>query len=543
MSSNLEIECPKCGEHFELTEALAAPLLDAERKKVDTEVVRRVQAERAAIAKQAAAEAGVELGAKLQASQAALAERDAKLRQAQEVELTLRRDREALEQAQREMELTVQRRVDEEKAIAAKQAVADVERDFEAKLSAAQASIASMDAKLEVAQKSELALRRDREALEQAKREMELTVQRRVDEEKANAAKQAVAEVQRDFETKLSAAQASIAAKDAKLEVAAQAELHALQAKQEAEEAMRQAELTVARRLDEERAKVREQAVHERDEEYRLKIGDKDKQLMDLRLQIEDLRRKGDSTSQQLVGDVQELDLFDVLRATFPGDDIQRVKKGQNGADILHIVCNRLGQPCGKILWESKRTKNWSDGWLGKLREDQRAEKADLAALMTETLPDGVQHFDTIENIWVTGVRTVVPVAKALREAIVETANARRAAAGAGTTKDLMYGYLTGTEFRQRVRGAIDPIIEMQSDLDSERRAITKRWSAREKQLNRVMHSMAGMYGDLQGIAGSSLPDVEGLALLGVDEPEKEPKLSVVNSDLMAVAGYENGQE
>jgi len=543
MTSNFEIECPHCKGHFELTEALAAPLLDAERKKVEAEVERRVQAERAAISKQATAQAEAELGAKLQASQVALADRDAKLRLAQEAELVLRRDREALEQAKQEMELTIQRRVDAEKAKAADQATAQVTLDFELKLMEAQASIEEKEVKLQAAQVAEMALRRDREALEQAKREMELTVQRRVDDEKANAAKQAVAHASRDFEAKLSAAQATIVEKDAKLEAAAQAELSALQAKQEAEEAKRQVELTVARRLDEERAKVREQATLERDDEFRLKIGEKDKQLTDLRQQIEELRRRGDSASQQLVGDVQELDLYDVLQTTFPFDDIQRVKKGQSGADILHTVCNRVGQPCGKILWESKRTKTWSDGWLGKLREDQRAGKADLAALVTETMPGGVEHFDTIENIWVTGVRTVLPVAKALREAIMETANARRAAAGAGTMKDLVYGYLTGTEFRQRVRGALDPIIEMQTDLESERRAITKRWSAREKQLDRMMSSMAGMYGDLQGIAGSSLPDVEGLALLGIDEPVEKPKLSVVNSDLTLPLGFEGGQE
>lgn len=543
MTSNFEIECPHCKEHFELNEALAAPFLDQERKKADAEVLRRVEAERAAIAEQALKQAEQALGAKLKASEVALAERDAKLREAQAAELALRQEREALERAKREVELTVQRRVDAEKAKAVAEAAAQVERDFESKLTEAKAAVEEKDAKLKAAQEAELALRREREALEQAKREIELTVQRRVDEEKEKAAQLAADQVARDFGAKLQAAQLAIAEKDAKLEAAAEAELSALKAKQEAEEAKRQVELTVARRLDEERAKVHEQAVRERDDEYRLKLTEKDKQLNDLRLQIEELRRKGESASQQLVGDVQEMDLLDVLRSAFPVDHIERVGKGQNGADIIHTVCNRVGQPCGKILWESKRTKNWSGAWLGKLREDQRAAKAEFAALVSETLPDGVQQFDNIEEVWVTGMPAALPLAKVLRQGVIETSNARRAAAGAGTMKDQIYGYLTGPEFRARVRGTIEPVVEMKTSLDSERRAITKHWSAREKQIERVLNSMSGMYGDLQGIAGSSLPDVDELTLLGGEEAVEKPKLSVVNSDMTLPLGIEDSQE
>jgi hypothetical protein len=370
---------------------------------------------------------------------------------------------------------------------------------------------------------------------------MELTVQRRVDAEKAKAVQEASAQTAHVFEAKLNAAEAAIAAKDAKLEAAHKAELEALKAKQEAEEAKHQAELTVARRMDEERAKVRNQAYQERDDEFRLKLGEKDKQLSDLRLQIEDLRRKGDSASQQLVGDVQELDLLDVLKSTFPGDDIQRIKKGQSGADIMHTVHDRLGQPCGKILWESKRTKTWSDGWLSKLRDDQRSANADVAALVSETLPETMQHFDAIEGVWVTGVQTVQPMAKVLRDGVIEIAKARRSAATAGTTKEMMFDYLIGNQFRQRVQGTIEPIIEMKAVLDTERRVMNKHWSAREKQLDRMMQSMSGMYGDLQGIAGRALPDIEGLVLdVGVEGSDK-PKLVAVSSNAKGVSNLELG--
>lgn len=297
------------------------------------------------------------------------------------------------------------------------------------------------------------------------------------------------------------------------------------------EEAQRQTELTVLRRMDEERVKVREETQRQRDDEHRLKLGEKDKQLNDMRLQIEELRRKGESTSQQLVGDVLEMDLLDVLKNAFPGDEFERVKKGQSGADLLQTVRSRSGLACGKILWETKHTKTWSNSWLSKLRDDQREQKADVAALMTETLPDGVRNIEMVEEVWVTGIPTVVGLAMVLRKGLIETANARRAAAGTGTIKDLAYSYLTGQEFRQRVRGALEPIVDLRADLEKEKRSTIRQWGAREKQLDRFMTSMAGMYGDLQGIVGPSLPAVEELALLEAEDSADKPKLSVVKPD------------
>lgn len=511
--SQLTVECPHCHQPFELTEALAAPLLEAERKRVDDDITKRVAAEREAAAKQAKASAEADYQKKLKATEATIAEKDAKLRAAQDAELAARKEREQLEQARRELDLTVQRRVDEAKALAAKQGAEQAAREFQLRLQAAETSLADKDAKLRAAQEAELLARKEREQLAQARQELDLTVQRRVDEAKEAAAKQAAEEAARQYKVKLQTVEASLAEKDAKLKAAETAELEARKLRQEAEEAKRQAELTVARRMDEERAKVREEAYRDRDSEHRLKLLEKDKQLNDMRQQIEELRRKGQTTSQQLAGDVLELDLLDVLRDAFPTDEFERIKKGQSGADILQTVRSRAGQVCGRILWESKRTKNWSHGWLAKLRDDQRAIKADLAALVSESLPEGVEHFDLVDNVWVTGIATAVDMAKAIRQGLVDVAHARRAVMGAETKKDVAYGYLTGPEFRQRVRGAIEPIIEMRADLEREKRSMNKQWSAREKQIERAAMSLAGMYGDLQGIVGASLPTVEGLSL------------------------------
>ncbi len=515
--AELSIDCPHCGKPVELSaairDALAAPLLDAERKKVDEEVTRRVAAEGADIAKKAAEAAGLAMAAKLRAAEALAAEKDSKLLAAQKAELEVRRERERLAEEKRQMDLTVQRRVDDEVKRAAAAAI-------------------EKDAKLAEAQKVELEARQERERLMEEKRQFDLLVRRSVDEQVATAAAKAAEAATQELSTKLAAAQSLAMDRDAKLAEVQQRELAALKAKQEAEDAKRETELQVARQLDAERAKIRDEALRQRDDEYRLKMAEKDQQITAMQQKLEEARRKGDNASQQLTGEVMETDLCDNLAAAFPNDGFERVKKGHAGGDVLQTVRNRLGHVCGKILWESKRTKNWSDAWLTKLRDDQREANADVASLMSETLPDGMRHFELRENVWVTGVPTVIAMAAALRQGLIETANARRAAAGADSAKDHAYSYLTGTTFRQRVRGALEPISQMREDHELEKRMTLKRWGAREKQLDRFMSAMLGMYGDLQGLVGPALPDVEGLMLPEPDEAAEKPKLTVVNSDL-----------
>jgi hypothetical protein len=166
---------------------------------------------------------------------------------------------------------------------------------------------------------------------------------------------------------------------------------------------------------------------------------------------------------------------------------------------------------CGTILWESKRTKNWSDGWLVKLRDDQRAAKADLAVIVTQALPKGVETFGHVDGVWVTGTRTFLPLAVALRHTLLELALARQAGEGQQTKMELVYRYLTGPRFRQRVTAIIEKFEEMSADLVKERATMTKLWARREMQIQAVLAATAGMYGDLQGIAGQAIETIESL--------------------------------
>ncbi len=383
------------------------------------------------------------------------------------------------------------------------------------------------DTELLRAKETEVASLKAIQQADEAKRNVDLEVARRAGAEAEAAAVKARAETAKQFGARLQAAEAALADTDAKRKTAEDAELAALTAKREAEEMKRTAELAIARRLDEERAKVRDQAIRERDEEHRLKVADKDKQLADLKTRVDELQRRTEQGSPQLVGEVLEVDLLDVLTAAFPIDRFERVGKGQRGADVKQSVIGSGGLAAGTVLWEAKRTKTWSDGWLPKLRENQRVAKADVAAIVSETLPPNVMSFDFIDGVWASGFTTAVPLAAALRQGLIETARARRAAAGADQTKDLAYNYLMGTEFRRRVTGLLEPVIEMRAGLEAEQRSMTRQWSQRGKQIERIALGVAGVYGDLQGILGPNLPQVEGLALptAETDEAPATPRL------------------
>lgn len=288
------------------------------------------------------------------------------------------------------------------------------------------------------------------------------------------------------------------------------------------DDARREIDLTIEQKVQESLGEVRAKAKLEVEEGLKLKLAEKDQQLISMARQIEELRRRSEQGSQQLQGEVQELELESLLRSRFPYDIIEPVPKGEFGGDVIQRVIGPNGSQCGSILWETKRTKNWSEGWLGKLREDQRSAKADVALLLTHALPSGLENFDLVDGVWVTDVRCALPVATALRQSLIEIAGARSATDGQQTKMELIYNYLTGPRFRQRVEAIVEKFSDMQSDLDRERNAIRKMWAKREMQIQGVIESTVGMYGDLQGIAGKSLQEIDGLDTHLLDAPTSD---------------------
>ncbi len=297
------------------------------------------------------------------------------------------------------------------------------------------------------------------------------------------------------------------------LEEAQKHELALRKKQRELEEKEEKLELELSRKIDDERQKIIEKASQGFEEKHRLKDAEKDKQLNDMKTQIDELKRKAEQGSQQMQGEVLELELEESLKEEFPFDDIEPVAKGTRGGDIIQIVKTQSGRICGKILWETKRTKTWSDSWIQKLKDDQREAKADMAILASESLPKGFHHFRQLSGVWVTDILSAVSLALALRVVLTQVAREREVQVGKKEKMEIAYNYLTGQEFRNRVEAIVESFIAMKEDLEAERRAMQKIWAKREKQIERVISNTAGMHGDLQEIAGASLPTIKILKL------------------------------
>ncbi len=245
--------------------------------------------------------------------------------------------------------------------------------------------------------------------------------------------------------------QQELSEKDGKLKELRDQELALRQEKSKLEEARRELELDLQRKLDEAKKAIGDQIREAEAERFKMREAEFQKKIDDTLKANEDLRRKLEQGSQQLQGEVLELEIENLLRLKFPFDSIEPVPKGEFGGDAIQKVNSQTGQQAGSILWESKRTKNWSDGWLGKLREDQRTAKADIAVIVSQTLPKGVESFDVIDGIWVTNPRAAIPVATVLRHTLLQVNMARQASEGQQTKTEMVYQYLTGPRFRQRV--------------------------------------------------------------------------------------------
>ena len=345
----------------------------------------------------------------------------------------------------------------------------------------------------------------------------------RITAEESRKSKQAFANDLEQRSREVAELQAILKSQEAKLTEAQKTQADLLRKQRALDDAKRELDLTIEKRVQEGLSVTRQQARKEAEDEQRLKVLEREQTIAAMQKQIEDLKRRSEQGSQQLQGEVQELELENLLRNKFPFDAIEPVPKGEFGGDVLHRVVGLNGQPSGTILWEFKRTKNWNDSWLVKLRDDQRAAKAEIAVIVSQVLHKGVETFDLVEGIWVTHPRAALPVAMILRQSLLELALARQANQGQQTKTDMVYQYLTGPRFRLRVEAIVEAFSTMQEELDREKRVIMKQWAKRGEQIERVMGATVGMYGDLQGIAGKSLQESEGLELKSLSLTDESP--------------------
>ena len=284
-------------------------------------------------------------------------------------------------------------------------------------------------------------------------------------------------------------------------------ELRFLQTKDE------QRELEMQKKLLEERGKIQKEAEQTEREKFELEKLRYEKQLEDTKKALEEAKRKADQKSQQLQGEVLEINLENQLRSFFPTDEILGVPKGIEGADIWQKVKNRLGQTAGSILWETKRTKAWSNSWTAKLREDKRTIGASLAVLVSDILPQDIQSFEFYDRVWVSNRKYAAALAGVLRHLILETAIAKSAASHKDTKLQEIYDYIVSDAFKYKIEAHFESVKALREDLDSEKRVMERNWKRREIQIQRLDRSMSQMFGEIQGIAGAGLKAPDSLGL------------------------------
>jgi hypothetical protein len=347
-------------------------------------------------------------------------------------------------------------------------------------------------------------------------RELREEYERRLNDERALVEKDAAARAEQALASELTELREQLCEQQQALEAARRAELAMRRREREIEREKADLDVTIARTLAAERSKLVDDAREHVAEQHRLKDAEKERQLADMRKQIEELKRKADQGSQQLQGEAGEGELESTLRAAFPLDEINATTQGVRGADLHQIVVDARGARRGSILWECKNARNWSDGWITKLKADQRALHADVAVLVTAALPKECRRFTIVDGVLVTDFACAAALAAVVRSHLLEMSHARNAAIQQHGTLELLHRYLSGIEFRQRVEAIVDAFTAMRADLEQERRAAERTWARRAKQIDAVTLNVSGFYGDLQGLV-PALPPIGLLQLPGAD--------------------------
>jgi hypothetical protein len=387
---------------------------------------------------------------------------------------------------------------------------ADIRKEMESQQKAQEAELASQRDLLEK-QIKELAVAR-----EGAQAEIAMQVAKKMEVERLDLRKRIKVEAEKEQAAEKKMLEDQLAEKDEKLRLAGEKELAMRREKNKLEEDRQNFELEKQRQLDEERKVIAEEASRKANEEQQYVIAQLKKQLTDATKAKDDLARKLEQGSQQSQGEVLELELEEILRAEFPYDEIMPVPKGVNGADIIQRVRNRAGHLCGQVVWESKKTKAWSEGWIQKLKDDQRAIKADLAVIVSTVLPEGVKGFVLRDGVWVCDIKLAAALAMALRINLEAVTQEKAMSVGKNEKMEVLYAYLTGVEFKQRVEAIVEAFSNMDDGLRKERMAYEKIWCEREKQIKKVITNTVGMYGDLSGLV--TLPQIKSLELGEAEE-------------------------
>lgn len=362
-------------------------------------------------------------------------------------------------------------------------------------------------------------LKKEQELLHQSQQQ-EATFLRKLEEEKRqiqlNTEQSLRKSISTDYETKLRMLEDANRDNEEKLKLSRQKELEFLKKEQELKNKEAELELSVQRRMQEERSRITEEIRHleiqktaARENELHLKMKELEKQLDDQKKLAEEMKRKAEQGSMQLQGEVQELALEQLLRSSFPFDEITEVGKGIRGADCILTVRNNYGQECGRIIYESKRTQSFSPEWIEKLKADMRNQGAHLAVIVTQTMPKDMECFGEKNGVWICSFSEVRALTFVLRDGIIRIFNAAKSQENKGDKMQLLYNYLTSGEFSEQWKAIREGFLSMKQSIQKERDTMERLWKAREKQLEKVLLNAAHVRGSIEGIAGKDAIDVQ----------------------------------
>ncbi len=529
------IKCPECHTEITLSETLAADHIEAERaihrkaiadlkstydskaaaiteresalELAERTMQEKLAAEREKLAQHIEQEIRKEMQLKLASADQQLLEKDQRLKQAETQELESRKRMAEADEKLRQAELDVQRRLDEERK-----------------------SLFEASAKREEALKETLSVR------EAALATTEKQMMEKLAAERTKLSEQIRLEISNDMRSRIEDAEQRLADKDKRLQEADAFELESRKRMAEADEKFRQSELEVQRRLDQERTAIRDQTLRETSEEAQRKIAEKDQVIEQMNKRIELLHRQADSKSQQLQGDLEEVSIFTRLREHFPDDDVVRVPRGKNGADIVLKVKTPSGRVAGTVLIEVKDTQNFDRNWIAKLKSDTHDQNADIGVIVSRALPADIDQFEQRDDIWICRVEVLVPLLTALRNEIQHVSRVRSTTALTESTRDIVFSYLTSADFTRRVTTMVDGYNGMRTSLDKQKRQFQQRMTEQERALDKMIAGLSGVYGDLSQRAGSALKPVNGLELDDAME-DSPPALQVVNTAATADTG------
>lgn len=364
------------------------------------------------------------------------------------------------------------------------------------------------------------AMELQQEEMKKQQEEQERIIADKVRMQKAVLEQQAIKKAASEMQLQMELLNKELTEKAQKLRESQEKELEYLKKEKEIRNKEAELELTVQKKLQQEREQFTEQLRRQEQERNSLKEKEHQMQLLELKKQLDDQKklteemvRRQEQGSMQLQGEVHEIALEDLLRSTFPFDTVDEVGKGVKGADAIHIIRNSLGQTCGKIIYESKRTKAFSNDWIDKLKHDMRNTQADLAVIVTETMPKDMDRFGMREGVWICSFAEAKSLAFVLRDSLIKIYAAQASQENKGDKMSMLYAYLTGVEFKQQIEAIVEGFTELQEGIQREKNAMAKIWKEREKQLEKVLLNTTNFYGSVKGIAGNSIADIKKLEL------------------------------